>query len=218
MGKFPIEAWKQRQADLRARVRVRPLERLPRFVAGADCAFSADRSRVIAAALVWDRQEDRVVDTAAAVRPCDVPYIPGFLAFREGPAVEEALRGLAHEYGAVLFDAQGHAHPRRCGLATFVSVELGLIGVGVAKSRLVGVHKEPGPERGAWAELTDRGETIGRVVRSRHGVRPIYVSIGNGVDLESAVRLTLACCTRYRLPEPTRRADVEVARLKKRLT
>lgn len=198
-------------------MRVEPLRSVPDFIAGADCAFSADKRRVIAAALVWDRREGRVVDSATAVRPCDVPYIPGYLAFREGPAVEEALGKLTHGYGAVLFDAHGHAHPRRCGLATFVSVELGLVGVGVAKSRLVGAHDEPGPGRGEAADLTDRGETIGRVVRSRDGVRPIYVSVGNRVDLESAVHLTLACCTRYRLPEPTRLADAAVARQKKLL-
>lgn len=214
---LPIEAWKARQRELRERVRIEPLAALPRFVAGVDCAFSPDMTDVLAVALVWDREEERVADLARARRRCDAPYVPGFLSFREGPAVAEALGALRHAFGAVLFDAHGLAHPRGCGLATHVAVELDLVGVGVAKSRLVGRHDEPGEARGDAADLVYRGATVGRVVRTRPRVRPVYVSIGNRIDLDGAVRLATACLGRFRLPEPTRRADAEVARFKSEL-
>ena len=147
-------------------------------------------------------------------RRCEAPYVPGFLSFREGPAVEEALQSLTHGYGAVLFDAHGLAHPRGCGLATHVAVELDLVGVGVAKSLLCGRHDEPGPAPGAAVDLNFRGETVGKVLRTKANVRPVFVSVGNRATLDDALRLTMACVTKYRLPEPTRLADATVAEFK----
>lgn len=210
-----IDAWKRRQEELRGQMLIEPLPALPRFVAGVDCAFTADKKHVLCAALVWDRQNDVVVDYAEASRPVEAPYVPGFLSFREGPAVSPAVRALTHEFGAVLFDGQGYAHPRRCGFAAHMSVELDVVGAGVGKSRLIGTHADPGPRRGDQAPLVDKGECIGAVLRTRERTRPLYVSIGNRIDLESAVRLVLACCTRYRLPEPTRLADRAVSRMKR---
>src|SRR5690606_22110626 len=165
------------QADMRSRVRTERLTRLPRFVAGVDCAFTADKQQVLCVALVWDRREDRVVDCCEVARPVEIPYVPGFLSFREGPAILPALRGLSHPFEAALFDGQGLAHPRRCGFATHMSVELDIVGVGVAKSRLIGTHADPGPSRGDHAPLVDAGEQIGSVLRTRDGTRPVYVSI-----------------------------------------
>ena len=219
MAKYDLDiaGWKARQEALRDRVVRRPIRRLPRFVAGVDCAFADGGRRIVCAALVWDRRRDEVVDEHGAVLASQAPYVPGFLSFREGPAVAAAVGGLTHPFGAVLFDGQGLAHPRRCGLATHMGVELGLVSVGVAKSRLIGTHDDPGPAAGDAAPLLDKGERIGTVLRTRDRVRPIYVSIGHRVDLPSAVRLVLACCTRYRVPEPTRRADIAVARMKREL-
>ena len=196
-------------------MRIRPLSRLPRFVAGVDCAFGKDKDLVYSVALVWDRRRDEVVDQCEVVRHLDVPYVPGFLSFREGPAATEAVRGLTHPFGAALFDGQGVAHPRRCGFAAHMSVEMNLIGAGVAKSRLIGTHADPGPARGDTTPLLDKGEVIGAVLRTRDRTRPLYISIGNRIDLPSAQRLVLACCTRYRIPEPTRLADRAVAALKR---
>jgi deoxyribonuclease V len=188
---------------------------LPRFVAGADVAFSPDKKNVLAAAVVYDRTERCIVEVVHATRPVEFPYIPTFLSFREGPAVLAALRSLKHAFGVVCYDGQGYAHPRRCGLATHMSILLDVPGVGVAKSRLIGTHDDPPAEAGATAPLVDDGEQIGLVLRTRAGVRPVYVSVGHRVDLESAAALAMACCTKYRVPEPTRQADVEVAKLKR---
>lgn len=211
-----VEGWKASQRDLRQRLLVRPLAPLPRFVAGADAAFSNDRSTVLAAAVVYDRQEKRIVEIAHATRPAEVPYIPGFLSFREGDAVLDAIRRLTHPWGAICFDGQGYAHPRRCGLATHLSVTLDVPGVGVAKSRLIGTFDEPKPDAGSSSPLLDGDEQIGLVLRTRDRTRPLFVSIGHRVDLATARELVLACCTKYRIPEPTRQADIEVARLKRR--
>ena len=200
---------------MRRRLIVRPLDPLPRYVAGADVAFSEDKKTVLAAALVYDREAQRVIEIVHATRPVEYPYIPTFLSFREGPAVLQALRSLKHEFGVVCFDGQGYAHPRRCGFASHMSIELDVAGVGVAKSRLIGTHDDPSPEAGSSMPLVDEGEQIGLVLRTRDNTRPLYVSIGHKVDLDSAARLVLACCTRYRVPEPTRQADIEVAKLKR---
>ena len=195
---------------------VAPLEPLPRFVAGADCAFSADKKTIFAAAVVYDRETQRIVEVAHATRPAEFPYVPGFLSFREGPAVKQAIGALKHEFGAILFDGQGFAHPRRCGIAAHLAIELDRPGVGVGKSRLIGTFANPAMKAGSTAPLMDGDEQIGVVLRTQKGIRPVFVSIGHRVDLASAVKLVLACCTRYRIPEPTRQADIEVAKLKSR--
>ncbi len=210
-----VERWKATQRRLRKKMIIAPLKPLPRFVAGADCAFSTDKTTVFAAAVVYDRQAREIVEVAHAVLPAEFPYVPGFLSFREGPAVRAALRALKHEFGAVLFDGQGYAHPRRCGLATHLAIELDVPGVGVGKSRLIGRAGRLKSHAGATAPLRDGDEQIGVALRTQNGARPLFISIGHRVDLPSAVRLVRACCTRYRLPEPTRLADREVARLKR---
>ena len=194
-----------------ARTIVRPLAPLPRYIAGADAAFSPDKTRVLAAAVVYDRVERQIIEVAHASREVTVPYIPGYLSFREGPAVLEAVGRLKHSFGVICFDGQGYAHPRRCGIATHLSVTLDLPGVGVAKSRLTGKYIEPAESAGSSSPLMDRDEQIGLVLRTKDRVRPLFVSIGHKVDLATARDLVLACVTRYRLPEPTRQADIEVA-------
>jgi deoxyribonuclease V len=164
---------------------------------------------------VYDRQEQRVVELAHAVQRVTAPYIPGFLSFREGPAVAAALRALKHPFGVVTFDGHGYAHPRRCGYASHVSIELDVAGVGVAKSRLIGSFEEPAAKAGSSTPLLDAGERIGSVLRTRDNCNPVFISVGHKVDLPTAEALALACCTKYRVPEPTRQADIEVAKLKR---
>jgi deoxyribonuclease V len=209
-----IEQWKAKQREMRQRMRVEPLKTLPRFVAGADAAFSADKSTIYAVALVYDRHEQRVIEVVHEVRELNVPYIRGFLSFREGPAVEAAIRSLKHPFGVVCFDGHGYAHPRRCGFASHVAIELDVPGVGVAKSRFIGTFEDPPMKAGASTPLMDAGERIGSVLRTRSNCRPVFVSVGHRVDLPTAEALVRACCTRYRVPEPTRQADIEVAKLK----
>ena len=212
-----VEKWKATQTRLRRQMIVAPLEPLPRFVAGADCAFSADKQTIFAAAVVYDREAGKIIEIAHAVQPVEFPYIPTFLSFREGPAIKQAIGALQHEFGAILFDGQGFAHPRRCGIASHLAIELDVPGVGVAKSRLIGEFGKFSLNAGATTPLLDGEEQIGVVLRTQKGIRPVFVSIGQRVDLDSAVKLVLACCTRYRLPEPTRQADIEVAKLKRKL-
>lgn len=212
-----IEKWKAQQIEMRRRLIVRPLKPLPRFVAGADVAFSEDKKLVLAAALVYDREERRIVEIVHATRPVEYPYIPTFLSFREGPAVLDAIRALKHPFGVICFDGQGYAHPRRCGLASHMSIELNIPGIGVAKSRLIGTYDEPPPEAGSSSPLMHEGEQIGLVLRTRSATRPLFISVGHNVDLPSAAALVMACCRRYRIPEPTRQADIEVAKLKRQI-
>jgi deoxyribonuclease V len=211
-----VADWKRQQLDMRRRIVVESLDPLPRYVAGVDGAFSADKSTIFAAAVVYDRQAKAIVEVAHAVLEAQFPYVPTFLSFREGPAVRAALGKLKHPFGAVCFDGQGYAHPRRCGLASHMGVTLDVPAVGIAKSRLIGTYEEPAASAGSTSPLMDRDEQIGVVLRTRDNVRPVFISIGHRVDLPSAVRLAMACLTRYRIPEPTRQADIEVAKLKAR--
>lgn len=206
------------QRRLAGRVRRTAPRRAIRTVAGVDCAFSRDGRRCLAAAVVWDLEERRVVEERVSARPLRFPYVPGLLSFREAPAVLAALRALRTRPDALMLDGQGVAHPRRLGIASHVGLICDLPTVGVAKSRLLGEHREPGPKRGARAALTDGGERIGTVLRTRDHVRPVYVSIGHALDLETACRLVLRAGAGYRLPEPTRLADRAVARAKREAT
>lgn len=183
-----------------------------RSVAGVDVGFE-DGGRVTRAAVVILGFPDLAVrSTTIARRPTRFPYVPGLLSFRELPAVLDAFERLPETPDLVLCDGQGIAHPRRLGIASHLGLWLDLPTIGVGKSRLVGTHGEVPEEKGAWCALEDRGETIGAVVRTRAGVRPVYVSSGHRVSLPSAIAWVLACTTRYRLPETTRAADRAASR------
>lgn len=201
--------------DLIARQRelarlVEPQDRLdwpPRLVAGVDCAFPDGGKRTRAAAVLFRFPELECVAEAVSELDTTLPYIPGLLSFRELPAIVQALEQLPQAPDVVLCDGQGMAHPRRFGVACHLGVETGLPAVGVGKSRLCGQHHTPGLEKGSREPLIDNGEEIGRVVRTRANVRPVYVSVGHRVSLTTAVDLVLSCTTRFRLPEPIRAAD-----------
>ena len=203
------------QEELAARVELRPLPDSIRLVAGADLAFSRGLGRFFAAIVVLALPDLERVEVVTADAEPTVPYIPGLLSFREGPAVIEAVGRLRCRPDVFIFDGQGYAHPRRCGLASHMGLWLGLPTVGCAKSRLIGEYEEPGRARGESVPLTDAGEQIGTVLRTRTGVKPLYVSPGHLADFATSVQLVLRCCTRYRLPEPTRLAHIEVGRVKR---
>lgn len=178
-----------------------------RLVAGVDVGIprGAKIARAAVAALTFPGLEP--VEDALAELPLVFPYVPGLLSFREVPVIIEALKKLERHPDLLLCDAHGLAHPRRFGLACHLGLLTDTPSIGVAKSRLIGTHAEVPAERGQWCPLEDKGEVIGAVLRSRAGVKPIYVSIGHRVDLETAVDLLLQATPRYRLPETTRRAD-----------
>ncbi len=201
----PAEAVAIQQA---LRARVETTDRLPqiRHVAGVDVGFE-DGGRVTrAAVVVLGYPELKPVDRAVARLPTRFPYVPGLLSFRELPAVLAAIEALAVRPDVYLCDGQGLAHPRRFGIACHLGVLLDAPSIGVAKTRLSGSHAEPPAQKGGWTPLLDGGEVIGAVLRTRTGVKPVYVSIGHRVSLDTAIRLVLACTRRYRLPETTRLA------------
>ena len=202
------------QRQLAGRVRQTPPRAPIRLVAGVDLAFSRDGAQCIAGVVVWDLDRGEVVEERLAVRRLRFPYVPGLLSFREGPAILAALRRLRCTPDALICDGHGLAHPRRFGIACHIGVICECISVGCAKSRLVGEHAEPAARRGSRRPLTHRGERIGTVLRTRDGVKPIFVSVGHRIDLASCERLVLRCGAGRRLPEPTRRADRLVAAAK----
>jgi len=205
------------QRKLAGRVSQTPLGEPVRYVAGADVAFSSDGARCVAGMVLWDRMRRNVVEERVAVRPARFPYVPGLLSFREAPSVLAALRKLRATPDVLMLDGQGLAHPRRMGLACHVGILADLPAVGCAKSRLCGELIEPASTRGSRTDLTDGDELIGAVVRTRTNVRWVIVSVGHRVTLDDAVALVLACCTRYRLPEPTRLAHRLVTRARAEL-
>lgn len=178
----------------------------PARVAGIDIGFERNAAVIRAAAVVLSYPQLEVVDTAIARRPTRFPYIPGLLSFRECPAALAALNGLTTSADVLVCDGQGYAHPRRFGLACHLGLLTGMPSIGVAKSRLIGKHERVPDARGAWVALRDGGETVGAVLRTRAGVKPVFVSTGHGVRLETAVELVLGLAPRFRLPETTRQA------------
>ena len=195
------------QESLRGQVLVGEGRREVRTVAGVDVHVAPATGLTWAAIAVVELATLELRGSALAAVPTGFPYVPGFLSFREIPAAIAALRLLAHQPDLLMVDGHGIAHPRRLGIAAHLGVLTGLPSIGVAKSRLVGRHDEPGAERGSRTVLSHKGETVGIVLRSRERARPLYVSPGHLVSLEQAVELVEASLTGYRLPEPTRLAD-----------
>ncbi|MFE0099791.1 endonuclease V [Streptomyces sp. NPDC059009] len=176
-------------------------------VTGVDVAYDDERDVVAAAVVVLDGASLDVVEEATAVGRVAFPYVPGLLAFREIPTVLAALGSLTADPGLVVCDGYGLAHPRRFGLASHLGVLTGLPTIGVAKNPFTFAYGELGAARGSAAPLADAGEEVGRAVRTREGVKPVFVSVGHRVTLDNAVAHTLRLTPRYRLPESTRRAD-----------
>jgi len=193
------------QYELAARVvRTGELDHV-RTVAGVDAGYR--EGRACAAVVVLSFPGLDILDYVTAERPVDYPYVPGLLSFREAPAVLDALAGLKCAPDLLICDGQGIAHPRRLGIASHIGVLVDLPTIGCAKSRLVGRYAEPPQKRGCFTSLYDNDEIIGAVVRTRTGVKPLFVSIGHRVSLDAAIRMILTCGRGYRLPEPTRWAD-----------
>lgn len=199
-----IEQAKAIQESLRDKViRENRLGRVQR-VAGIDIGFEDNGQTTRAAVAVLAFPSLDMVENKVIRMRTRFPYIPGYLSFREGPAAMRALEKLSKPPDLLLCDGQGIAHPKRFGLASHLGVLSGIPSIGVAKSRLIGKHKEVSSKKGKWQPLMDKGECIGAVLRSRDNVSPLFISIGHLVDLETATHYVLSCTTRYRLPETTR--------------
>ncbi|MDD5036253.1 MAG: deoxyribonuclease V [Methylococcaceae bacterium] len=177
-----------------------------RRVAGVDCGFEQGGSVIRAAVAVLSFPGLEPVEQAVAHLATAFPYVPGLLSFREIPAVLAALEKLAVLPDLLLVDGQGLAHPRRLGIACHLGLLTNLPALGVGKTRLIGSHEEPPQCRGGWVPLMDGQERIGAVLRSRAGVKPLFISAGHRINLESSVDWVMRCTTHYRLPETTRHA------------
>ncbi len=205
------------QDELAGRVRERDEVFEPRLIAGVDAAHGAHGGMTHGGAAVWSVAERRVVESAVASLPTRAPYRAGYLAWRELRAVLAAVQRLERRPDLVLVDGHGRAHPRRCGLACLLGLALDLPAIGCAKSVLVGGYSGLGEERGSTLPLLDRGEVVGAAVRTRGGVRPVYVSVGHRVTLAAACALVLATSD-FRVPEPLRAAHAAARREATRLS
>ena len=202
------------QDELTRRISLCPMQKRPRFIAGLDCALSKDKRHIYAAAVVFSFPELELLETASAKGSLVFPYVPGLLSFREAPVCLKAVEKLKHTPDVFLIDGQGVAHPRRLGLASHLGLFLNTPTIGCAKSRLIGTYEEPEPEKGNFSWLYDKDEKIGAVVRTRTNVKPLFISPSHLCDIDNAIEYTLACTTKYRLPEPTRIAHQTVAKVK----
>jgi deoxyribonuclease V len=213
-GRWDLSQATAFQKRLRERVehadRIGPVRR----VAGADVSYNRGDDTLYAAVVVVDLETLDLLETSAVVSRATFPYLPGYLSFREAPAVAEALRGIGKRPDLLLVDGHGVAHPRGFGLACHLGLLLDLPTIGVGKSVLVGKPGEPGLPRGSMAPLVHEGRRIATVLRTRDRVNPVYVSIGHRVSLATAEKLVMRSTGGYRVPEPTRQAHRAVNELR----
>lgn len=211
-----VRSLTEQQQSLRQRVRAEPLPAEPRFIAGCDSSFPTPET-ILSVFVVLKFPSLELVEKVYSYGPVTMPYVPGFLSFREAPNVIQAFAKLTQKPDVLMVDGHGIAHPRRVGIGAHLGVLLDLPTFGVAKQKLTGVFQEPGAEKGSITPLTDpkTGELIGEVIRSKDKILPLFVSPGHRCDQATATRLTLACLRGYKLPEPTRLADYWAEEFKK---
>lgn len=205
----PKEAIKL-QKSLRSRIRFEKLRKEPKLIAGCDISYNKRSPTIYAGIVVLRYPELTIIEEATAITGTSFPYIPGLLSFRESPAVLEAWKTLHTTPDLLIVDGQGYAHPRRFGIAGHLGLLLDVPTIGCAKSVLTGRYEEPNKEKGSTSPLIDKEETIGMAVRTRRNVRPVFVSAGHRITVGEAVNIILQSTTKYRLPEPTRRAHMLV--------
>lgn len=192
----------------------RELEEI-RWVAGCDLSLDTARGILFGGVIVYSFPDLGEVERKSGHRKVAFPYVPGLLAFREGPVLLEVLASLRHDPDVLIFDGQGRAHPRGLGIASHLGLFFDKPSVGCAKSNLCGTFTDPGPRKGEWSPIIAReGQAIGAVLRTRDGVRPIFVSPGHRMDMAMSLKIALGCLDKTRIPKPTREADHFVESLK----
>lgn len=201
------------QELLRKKVWIRPCVREPEFVAAVDASFTTER--ILAVASLYRYPELFHQEDSIAQEQITFPYVSGYLSFREGHAMIQALQRLKRRPDVVLVDGQGIAHPRGFGIASHIGVIMNISTIGCAKSRLVGEYRQPGRNRGHMTYLKYKGIKVGAVLRTRDSVRPVFVSPGHKIDIPGAVEIIMKCVTRFRIPEPLRRADMLSKKMKR---
>jgi deoxyribonuclease V len=209
----PAEAI-QIQEKLRKRLRLRPPGTRLKTVAAGDVSYSREDDMTYAAFLLYTYPGLTLLESAPAKARASFPYIPGLLTFREAPILLKAFSRLRTRPDLILIDGQGIAHPRFMGIAAHIGLILNLPAIGCAKSRLIGTHEEPAPDRGKRVPLLVGDRVVGMVLRTREGVKPVYVSPGHRMDMETSVKIVLSLCRGYRIPEPLRQAHIFVNQLR----
>ncbi len=213
----PSEAIKL-QKEIAKSVELKPLEKDFRYIAGFDCSFIKrdNEELIIAGGIIWDVKEKQAVASASVVEPVKFPYVPGLLAFREMPALTKLTRELPRP-DIIMADGHGIAHPRRAGIATHLGIWFQIPSIGVAKTKLIGHYQEPAQTKGSYTILFINDRPVGIVLRSRDKVKPIFISPGHLIDIDSALLVVMKCLGKYRLPEPTRLAHHLVSHKRKEL-
>jgi deoxyribonuclease V len=196
------------QNELRDKVVLKDDFKPFKVIAGVDCSYDIDRNLSRAVIVLMDYKKLELFYSIQVYAPTTFPYIPGYLSFREVPVIQEALKLLPQTPDLLVVDGQGVAHPRRLGLAAHLGVITGLPSIGIAKSRLIGTFKDIKAKKGSTSPLLHKGEIIGTVLRSKDGCKPLFISAGHRVSHETALKIALHCLKTYRLPEPTRIADM----------
>jgi deoxyribonuclease V len=202
------------QEKLRTTISLTNSARNVRSIAGADVSYSKRGDEGIGAVVVLKYPGLEPIDEAFAKGKVSFPYIPGLLSFREAPLLIEVFQRLQRPPDVALYDGQGIAHPRSLGLASHMGLLLGLPSIGCAKQKLVGDFGAVGPQPASTTPLKLGGKIIGAVIRTKRGVKPVFVSPGHRIDLETSIQLVLKTCRGFRLPEPLRRAHLMVKRIR----
>lgn len=183
-------------------------------IAGADISYSRGDDLFFAVVVILKFPSMEIIETSSCSERVTFPYIPGLLTFREGPALIQAFKQLKNSPDVVIFDGHGVAHPRGIGLASHMGLFLDMPTIGCAKKRLTGTHDDPGFDAGDYSFLTREDRTIGAVVRTKKNVKPVFVSQGHKISLQTAIDIVLSACAGYRIAEPVRRAHLEVNRIR----
>ena len=194
------------QRDLAPTVSSQRDPRVVGRVAGLDISSPDGEGIVRGAVVVLGYPDLEILEVCIAESKANFPYVPGLLSFREAPVLLMALEKVSLAPDLIIVDGQGLAHPRRFGLACHIGLLTDTPTIGCAKSRLLGEHDPLGERAGSRETLVDRGEVVGAVLRTRQGIKPVFVSVGHRIDLDSAVQWVLACCRGVRLPQTTRLA------------
>ena len=201
-----VEGAKRIQDRLKIRVELANRFGSLQTVGGLDISYNRFSQKAAGALTVFRLSDLSPIETVTAVRKMEFPYVPGYLAFREGPVLLSAFEKINREPDVLLFDGHGIAHPNRFGIACHMGVLLDIPSIGCAKSPLVGEFQMPGESRGSRENLRHEGETVGVVYRSRTGVKPIFISPGHRIDLETSLEIVAQCIGKHRIPVPTREA------------
>lgn len=203
------------QNSLKQKIVIKPLKKDFNTVLAVDSSYSKKLNKIISVAILYNKLEKNVIEKHYSLDNVSFPYIPGFLSFREIDNTLKAVKEIKFTYDLVIVDGQGIAHPRNFGFASHLGVILNMPTIGCAKSRLIGEFEEPENLRGAFSYLYQNSNKIGAVVRTKKNVKPIFISPGHMIDIDSSIEVILQLTNKFRLPEPIRSAHLFAEEVKR---